>query len=58
MQLGVAYRIEPHEPGSLNYTVDHSAGIMLIDPEGRLYGVFPAPHDPAKMARDMKALLQ
>jgi protein SCO1/2 len=58
MQLGVAYRIEPHEPGSLNYSVDHSASIMLIDPAGRLHGVFPAPHDPAKMVHDMKSVLQ
>jgi protein SCO1/2 len=56
-QIGVAYRIEPHEPGNENYTVDHSASVMLTDPRGRLHGVFPAPHDADKMARDLKALV-
>jgi protein SCO1/2 len=56
-QIGVAYRIEPHEPGSDEYTVDHSASIMLTDPRGRLHGVFPAPHDADKMVHDLLALL-
>jgi protein SCO1/2 len=57
LQVGVAYRIEPHEPGAMNYAVDHSAGIMLIDPQARLYGVFPAPHDPQSIIQDMQGLL-
>jgi protein SCO1/2 len=56
-QIGVAYRIEPHEPGSENYTVDHSASVLLTDPRGRLHGVFPAPHDADLMARDLMALM-
>ena len=57
LQVGVAYRIEPHEPGSLSYAVDHSAGIMLIDPQARLHGVFPAPHDPQAIIQDLRRLL-
>jgi protein SCO1/2 len=57
-QLGVAWRIEPHEPGAENYSVDHSASIMLTDPQGRLHGVFPAPHDAAKISHDLLALLR
>ncbi|MDT8320519.1 MAG: SCO family protein [Xanthomonadales bacterium] len=56
-QMGVAYRIEEHEAGSLHYSVDHSAGILLTDPQGRLHGVFPAPHDAAKITADLLALL-
>jgi protein SCO1/2 len=56
-QIGVAYRIEPHEPGSERYLVDHSASIMLTDPEGRLHGVFPAPHDAGHIAQDLAAIL-
>jgi protein SCO1/2 len=56
-QIGVAYRIEPHEPGSNEYAVDQSASIMLTDPRGRLHGVFPAPHDADKMVHDLLALL-
>lgn len=56
-QIGVAWRIEPHEAGAATYTVDHSASIMLTDPQGRLHGVFPAPHDPEKIVHDLRALL-
>jgi protein SCO1/2 len=56
-QIGVAYRIEPHEPGSENYTVDHSASVMLTDPRGRLHGVFPAPHDADQMTHDLTAVM-
>jgi len=57
-QIGVAYRIEPHDPGSTNYTVDHSASVLLTDPQGRLHGLFPAPHDGDKIAQDLLAILQ
>ena len=56
-QIGVAYRIEPHEPGSESYGVDHSVSVMLVDPHGRLHGVFPAPHDADKMAGDLIAVM-
>jgi len=56
-QLGVAWRIEEHEPGSEQYTVDHSASVLLMDPSGRLYGVFPAPIDPQSLAADLLQVL-
>ncbi len=57
MQMSVAYRIEEHEPGALQYSVDHTASILLVEPGGRVYGVFPAPHDVQAIAADMAALL-
>ena len=57
MQIGVAFRIEPHEPGSTSYSVDHSASVFLTDPEGRLHGIFPSPHEPDLMIRDLLAIL-
>ena len=56
-QLGIAYRIEEHEPGAAIYNVDHSASVLLIEPGGRLYGVFTAPLDAAAISADMSALL-
>lgn len=56
-QIGVAWRIEAHEAGAGNYTVDHSASVMLTDPQGRLHGVFPAPHDADEIIHDLRALL-
>lgn len=55
--LGIAYRIEPHEPSAERYNVDHSASVLLLDPAGRLHGVFPAPHDAAVMQADLLRLI-
>jgi len=55
-QVGAAYFIGEHEPGSLNYPVDHTAAIFLLDPEGRLYGLFTSPHRLPDMADDLIAL--
>jgi protein SCO1/2 len=57
LQIGVAYRIEPHEPGAASYSVDHSASVFLTDQEGRLHGIFPSPHEPDLMIRDLLATL-
>ena len=57
MQLGIAYRIEDHEADSSQYNVDHSVSVLLMDPQGRLHGVFPAPHDADKMAGELAAAI-
>lgn len=41
-----------------SYTVDHSAAILLIDPEARLRAVFGTPHRVEPMARDIAAILE
>jgi protein SCO1/2 len=58
LQLGIAYRIEEHESGSAQYDVFHSASVMLIDPQGRLHGVFPAPHNADRMASELAAAIE
>lgn len=57
-QVGIAYRIEDHEDGAEQYNVDHSTGILLTDPTGRLHGVFPAPHDASHISRDLIRALE
>lgn len=49
-KLAIAYRIEEHEEGAAAYDVDHSVSILLANPEARIHGVFPAPHDTDRMA--------
>ena len=56
-QFGIAYRIEEHENGAARYSVDHSSGILLTDPSGRLHGVFPAPHDAVNISADLMTTL-
>ncbi len=40
-----------------SYLVSHSSNIALLDPEGRLYAVFTAPHEPAQLAADFGRVL-
>ena len=52
--LGIAYVRNPGAGG--DYTVDHSAALVLIDPRARVAGYFQPPHDPAALAADLAAL--
>ncbi len=51
-QLGIIYAKVEGENTALGYLVDHSASILLIDPQGRLSAIFSPPHDPSGMAKD------
>jgi len=57
MQLGIAFQIEDHEPGAEWYNVYHSASFQLVNPDGKLYGVFAAPHNAEKIYHALKAVL-
>ncbi len=52
--LGLVYAREP--TGNGDYTVDHSASAVIIDPSGHEAGLFRPPFDPQAIAADMKAL--
>jgi protein SCO1 len=52
--MGLAQVRNPGAGG--DYTVDHSTALVLIDPGARVAGYFTAPHDPAALAADLKAL--
>jgi protein SCO1/2 len=54
---GIYARVEDPK-SALDYTMDHSASIYLIDPAGRLAAIFSPPHDPSVMARDFATLAQ
>jgi len=57
-QLGIVYAVEEHKAGDQSYSVDHSASVLLINPKGELHAVFRAPHDPAKIAADLKQIIE
>jgi protein SCO1/2 len=54
--LGIMYRKVITEGSAMNYVMDHSASLILIDPQGRYRALFSPPHDPAIMAEDILAL--
>lgn len=41
-----------------DYTMDHSSGIAVLDPQGRLAGLIRPPLKPADIAADLKALTE
>lgn len=52
-QLGVAYFRETPDEETGFYNVDHSAAVMVVDPNGRLVGRFAHPLDPALVTSDL-----
>lgn len=44
-QLGILYGYDDKKDGSEDYTVNHSAQILLTDPQGRMRAVFSPPYD-------------
>jgi protein SCO1/2 len=54
--LGIVYMQSPLEGGG--YTVDHSAQIVVIDPQGRLVAMFRPPLDAARITADLRRLAE
>lgn len=50
MNIVVSYDADPDDP--TYYTVDHTASILLIDPEKRIRAKFNLPHEPDMIASD------
>lgn len=54
-QLSIMHlKVEPDRPQG--YLMDHSAAVLLIDPQARLHALFSAPFDPSSIARDFQQL--
>jgi len=56
-QFGVAYFREDTEAPNGNYTIGHTAAIMLVDPEMRYHAVLPAPHDAVLITTELSQLI-
>lgn len=54
--LGVVYVKVPGESGS--YTMDHSAALVLLDPQGRLAGYLTPPFTVDALVQDFRKLLK
>ncbi len=55
-QLGILYGRSPDSSNDKDYVVDHSAAIILFNPEGHYQALFGIPHDPQKIAADFVAI--
>lgn len=54
-ELGIYFGKVPTAGG--DYSVDHSAAVLLIDPEARFRAVFGAPHELAAYVHDLPLLM-
>jgi protein SCO1/2 len=54
--LSMVYMSAPQAKG--DYSVDHSASIAIVDPEGRLVGMFRPPHSRDGMVSDLRRLMR
>ena len=56
--VGVLYMKspQPNAKDATDYTVDHSAQLVLVGPDGTVRGMFRPPLDPNKIAADLRAL--
>lgn len=52
-QLGIVYYRSAADPDTGAYTMDHSGSVLIIDPQGRLYGRFAPPIDPDDLVADL-----
>jgi protein SCO1/2 len=52
-QLGIVYYREQADQETGFYNVDHSAAVMIIDPQGRLFGRFSQPLVPEDITADL-----
>lgn len=52
---GVAVRVHPSKDG--NYTVDHSAQLFVLDPEGRLAAILIGPFTAAALQGDFRRIV-
>ena len=57
-QLGVVAYVPPDATEQGNYNVDHSAAIIIIDPQARYAGIYSAPHVATDIADDFKRFTQ
>ncbi len=55
-ELGVMYARSPEQEAGTDYMVDHSASILLLDPQARLAAVFSWPHDSGAMVADFTVM--
>ena len=54
--LGILYARVTTDKNSQNYLMDHSAAIILVDPQGRYHALFSPPHDARYLVDDFMTI--
>lgn len=53
LQFNAVFHIAPHAPGDDSYSVDHSAALYVIDPDGKLAAILTPPFSVERLLRDL-----
>lgn len=56
-QLGTLYIVDPESAGGNQYTVDHGASLIIMNPAGAMVGDIPPPHEADALARDLERIV-
>ena len=57
LQMNVVYMKMPAEDDAGDYVVDHSASLILLNPEGKLVAFFKPPHDAKTILKDFQTVV-
>ncbi len=57
LQMSVVYMKMPDEGDTGDYIIDHSAALLLINPQGKLVAFFNPPHDPKTILKDFQTVV-
>ena len=57
LTAGLGIYFQKQETDDDNYVVDHSAAVLLVDPEGRFSALFSGPHVAADYVHDLPILM-
>jgi protein SCO1 len=57
-QLGVLFEKVPNEDNGTDYTMDHTANILIINPAGHLYGLIRPPFALPVLSADLSKLME
>ncbi len=56
--LGIAFWRAPAENSTLDYLIDHSATILLVNPDNQLQALITPPHNPEGIAKDFQMIVE
>ena len=55
--LGIVYRRSYEDASKKNYFMDHTASVLLVNPEGYMHAVMSPPHDATSIAKDFREIV-
>ena len=58
LQMSVVYMPAEQAKDVENYQIDHSAALLLLNPDGSLVAFLNPPHSPEKIFKDIRTVIE